>query len=300
MPVPIFNSRENLGFLLGLIGVMVFAGTLPFTKLAVATLDPWFVSSGRALVAGLLSSAIVIIRRRPFPVGQLRLIVLAALTICGFFPVLLALGVRIVPVSHAGVVLGVIPLATAACSALVNGERPTLQFWLAGSAGAALVIGFSLRDGGGSLSIGDIYLFLAALATSIGYVAAARIAQALSGWEAICWICIVALPITVPVTALLFPAEPLSMPGSAWIGFGYVSLFSMFLGFFAWNAGLAIGGVARVSQLQLLQTFFTLVIAIPVNGEHAPASTWIFAAAVVLCVLAGKRAGIGRRSVAPD
>jgi drug/metabolite transporter (DMT)-like permease len=298
MPVRLFDSRENLGFLLGLIGVIVFAGTLPFTKLAVASLDPWFVSAGRALVAGLLAGVLVIIRRRPFPRGQFKLIGLAALTVCGFFPVLMALGVRIVPVSHAGVVLGLIPLLTATCSALVNGERPAPQFWLAGIAGAALVVGFSLRGGGGSISVGDLYLFLAAAATSIGYVASARIAQALSGWEAICWICIAALPVTAPATALLFPVDPNLLPLSAWIGFGYVSLFSMFLGFFAWNAGLAIGGVARVSQLQLLQTFFTLLIAIPVNGEHAPGVTWLFAAAVVLCVLIGKRASIARRPVA--
>ena len=288
------NSRENIGFFLGFIGVALFGGTLPFTKLAVAHLDPWFVSAGRAAIAAFLAMIPLTLLRRKFPSHCLGLLVFTASMVCGAFPVFMGLGIRTVPASHGGVVLGVMPLLTAAISAIVNKERPSIRFWLAAVTGAALVVGFSLRGSDGHLSIGDVYLFLAALCSSAGYVTSAKLSSQLSGWEAISWCCIIALPVTVPVALFMLPQHLESVPASAWIGFAYVSVFSMFIGFFAWNAGMVLGGVARVSQVQLLQTFVTLAIAIPVNGEHVDLVTWIFAVAVVLVVLLGRRARIAR------
>ncbi|MBY0611498.1 MAG: DMT family transporter [Beijerinckiaceae bacterium] len=292
------KSRENLGFFLAFVGVVIFGGTLPFTKLAVAHLDPWFVSAGRAVVAAILAGVLLVVLKRRFPAGKLGLLIFTASMVCGLFPVFMGLGIRTVPASHGGVVLGVMPLLTAAISALVNKERPSLQFWLAAIAGALLVIGFSLRGGDGTLSRGDIFLFFAALCSSAGYVGSARLASALSGWEAISWCCIVALPVTIPVALYTAPVAPGLIPASAWIGFAYVAAFSMFIGFFAWNAGMVLAGVARVSQVQLLQTFVTLAIAIPLNGEHVDLVTWVFAVAVVAVVLLGRRARIEKKPAA--
>lgn len=289
-----FGSRENLGYVLAFIGVVLFGGTLPFTKLAVTGLSPWFVSAGRAVVAAVLALILMGLLGRRFPRAQVKLLVITAAMICLAFPIFMGLGVRLVPASHGGVVLGIMPLLTTAISALVNGERPSLQFWSAAILGAALVVGFSLRGSDGGFGAGDLMLFLAALFSALGYVGSARLSGTMSGWETISWCCIVALPVTLPMALLTAPASPEAVPAQAWLGFGYVSLFSMFVGFFAWNAGMVLAGVARASQVQLLQTFVTLAIAIPVNGEHVDLVTWIFAAAVVAVVLVGRRAPIAR------
>jgi len=188
------------------------------------------------------------------------------------------------------VVLGILPLATSAISTLIAGERPSPAFWLAALAGAALVIGFTLHEGGGSLGQGDVFLLGAALSSALGYVLSGKLVRAgLPGWEVISWVLVVALPVTIPVALWTMPEEPATIPAWSWIGFAYVTLMSQYLGFFAWNAGLAIGGIAHVSQVQLLQTFVTLLIASVLNREPIALSAWIVAGAVfVLVVAAGK------------
>ncbi len=289
-------SRETLGLLLGFVGVVIFGGTLPFTRLAVEALDPWFVSAGRAALSGLLAATTLVALRRPRPdAGDLRSLALAALCLVGGFPVLTALAMQSVPASHGGVVLGVLPLATAAMSAFLGGERPSPAFWLAALAGAALVVGFALRDGGGRFELGDLYLAGAVAASSLGYVLSGRLAQrGLSGWEVISWILVISLPVTIPLTIVLAPSDPGAVPAWAWAGFAYVTILSQYLGFFAWNAGLSLGGIARVSQVQLLQTFVTLLIAAGLNGERVDAPTWAVAIVVVALVLVGRRAAVQR------
>ena len=288
-------SRETLG-LLGFVGVVIFGGALPFTRLAVEALDPWFVSAGRAALSGLLAATTLVALRRPRPdAGDLRSLALAALCLVGGFPVLTALAMQSVPASHGGVVLGVLPLATAAMSAFLGGERPSPAFWLAALAGAALVVGFALRDGGGRFERGDLYLAGAVAASSLGYVLSGRLAQrGLGGWEVISWILVISLPVTIPLTIALAPSDPGAVPARSWAGFAYVTVLSQYLGFFAWNAGLALGGIARVSQVQLLQTFVTLGIAAGLNGERVDAPTWAAAIAVVALVLVGRRAAVRR------
>ncbi len=287
-------SRETLGFVLGFVGVCVFAGTLPFTRLAVEALDPWFVTAGRAALSGLLAGATLLVLRRRVPDGAtLRTLALAALCLVLGFPGFIALAMTSVNASHGGVVLGILPLATAVVSALVTGERPAFGFWLAAAAGAALVVWFALRDGGDGLAAGDILLAGAVATSSLGYVLSGRVAQqGMSGWEVISWVLVVSLPVTIPAAILLAPADPAAVPASSWIGFAYVTLMSQYLGFFAWTAGLALGGIARVSQVQLLQTFVTLVIAAALNDERVDALTWLVAVAVVALVLLGRRAAI--------
>lgn len=276
------RSREALGYLLGLIGVIIFGGTLPATRLAVASLDPWFVTFGRAAIAGVLSALVLLILRRKRPDRrQVRLILATAVMVTCGFPGFMGVAMTTVPAAHGGVVLGVLPLTTAALAALWNRQHASPAFWLLAVIGAAIVVGYSLRGGGGHLSIGDIYLFLAALCASLGYVISADLTRDMPGWEVICWVCLYALPVTVPLALWWMPADVAAVTLPSWLGFAYAALFSQFIGFFAWNAGLALGGVQGVSQIQLLQTFFTLGFAALINGEAIGWDTLAVAAVIV-------------------
>lgn len=286
--------RETLGLLLGFVGVCIFAGTLPFTRLAVEHLSPVFVTAGRAALSGILALATLLVLRKPWP-DRRTLVTLALVALClvGGFPLFTALAMVTVPASHGGVVLGILPLATAAVSTLIAGERPSPAFWLAAVAGAALVVGFALREGEGGFAVGDLFLLCAVGASALGYVLSGQLTRkGLAGWEVISWVLVVALPLTLPVALLTAPENPSAVPAWSWAGFLYVALMSQYLGFFAWNAGLARGGIARVSQVQLLQTFVTLVIAALLNRESIDPVTWLVAAAVVLLVLAARRASV--------
>jgi drug/metabolite transporter (DMT)-like permease len=289
-------SRETLGLLLGFLGVCIFAGTLPFTRIAVEALSPGFIAAGRAALAGVLAGTTLLVLRRAWP-GRADLLkfALGGLCLVGGFPLFTALAMQSVPAGHGGVVLGILPLATALISALIAGERPSAAFWIAAVIGAGLVVGFTLHEGGGGFEPGDLYLLAAVLSSSLGYVVSAQLAQrGYAGWEVISWILVVSLPLTVPVSLWLLPPDPAAVPAWSWIGFAYVTLLSQYLGFFAWNAGLAIGGIARVSQVQLLQTFVTLVFAAFLNGERIDALTWLVAVGVVGVVVAARYAAIRR------
>jgi drug/metabolite transporter (DMT)-like permease len=289
-------SRETLGLLLGFLGVCIFAGTLPFTRIAVESLSPGFIAAGRAALAGVLAGTTLLVLRRAWP-GRADLLkfALGGLCLVGGFPLFTALAMQSVPAGHGGVVLGILPLATAVISALIAGERPSAAFWIAAVIGAGLVVGFTLHEGGGGFEPGDLYLLAAVLSSSLGYVVSAQLAQrGYAGWEVISWILVVSLPLTVPVSLWLLPPDPAAVPAWSWIGFAYVTLLSQYLGFFAWNAGLAIGGIARVSQVQLLQTFVTLVFAAFLNGERIDALTWLVAVGVVGVVVAARYAAIRR------
>jgi drug/metabolite transporter (DMT)-like permease len=286
-------QRETLGLMLGFLGVVIFGGTLPSTRLAVADLAPWFVTMGRAAVAGLMALAVLLFLRRPLPQkAQRRDFAIVALCLVIGFPGFAGLAMQTVPASHGGIVLGILPLATALCAAIFAGERPSPGYWICGVIGAALVVGFALRDSGMQLVLGDIYLFLAVVVCSVGYAFSGRLSRQMPGWEVISWALVLALPVTVMASLWLMPADLSSVRLSAWLGFGYAAVMSMYLGFFAWNAGLALGGVARVSQVQLLQTFVTLAIAAVVLDEVIDLSTAAFAVAVVGVVLLGRLTAI--------
>jgi drug/metabolite transporter (DMT)-like permease len=281
---------------LGFIGMVIFGGTLPATRLAVAGLDPFFITVGRAAASGLLAAALLLMLRRRWPSPrQIRTMLICIVTLVLGFPGLMALSMQTVPASHGGVVLGILPLTTAAASSLILGERPSLRFWLLAGLGTTVVVTFALRDSGGGIVIGDVYMFLAAISTSIGYVFSADLSREIPGWEVISWILALALPLTLPLAVWLWPADPSAVSTAAWVAFAYVSVFSMFVGFFAWNAGLAMGGVARVSQIQLLQTFVTLGLSAVINGEHIGLSTIAVAAIVVIIVAAGRNSRISQR-----
>ena len=290
-------SDATRGLLLGALGVLIFAATLPMTRLAVGDasapqLPPAFVTAGRAAVAGLLSAAWLLVLRAPFPPrAQWRALFISALGTVVGFPLFLSLALRQVESMHAAVVTGVLPLATAAVAALVFRQRASAGFWACAVAGCALVIGFAAWQGSGGLVAADGLLLLAVLSASIGYVGGAQVSAVLPAQQVICWVLVLSLPLTAPATLWLWPAQPAS--AAAWGGFAYVSLFSMWLGFFAWYRGLALGGVMRVSQVQLVQPFLALLFAVPIVGERLDAATVGFALAVVAVVFIGRRMPVG-------
>ncbi len=284
---------EARGLWLGALGVAIFAMTLPMTRLAVGPasdpqLPPVFVAAGRAAVAGLLSIGWLLATRAPRPRrDQFGAFAVSALgTVLGF-PLFLGFALREVDAMHAAVVTGVLPLATAAAAAVAFRQRPSAGFWLCAGIGCALVLAFAAHQGSGRLSMGDGLLLLAVVSAAIGYVAGARLSAQMRAEHVICWVLVGSLPFTLPVMLASWPAR--AVQPAAWLGFGYVTLFSMWLGFFAWYRGLALGGTVRVSQVQLVQPFLALLFAVPVLGETLDAATVIFSLAVVGVVFAGKR-----------
>ena len=293
------DRHPAAGLALGTLGVVIFGGTLPATRLAVAALHPVFVTAGRAAVAGVLASVVLVALRRPVPDRDRWPPLLAGtlFLVCGF-PLLSSLALRTAEASHGGVVLAILPLATAAAATLVAGERPSPRFWAFALAGTGLVLAFVVTQSRGSWVAADGLFLLAAASAALGYALSGTLSRSMPGWEVICWQLVVALPVTAAVALAWRPPAGARVPLSAWAGLGYVSLFSMFLGFFAWNAGLALGGVARVGQVQLLQVFVTLGLSALVLGERIAPSTVAFAGLVVMVVAWGRRAQVaspGRR-----
>ncbi|MFN7642614.1 MAG: DMT family transporter [Burkholderiales bacterium] len=284
---------ETRGLLLGLIGVAVFSLTLPMTRLAVVDLDPVWIGLTRALLAALPAAAWLAWVGAPRPSREMlpRLAIVAGGVIVGF-PTLTSVAMRHVDASHGAVVLGVLPLATALAGAWLAGERPSRSYWAFAVLGAGLVCAFALRAGGGRPQPADGLLVLAVIAAAIGYAEGARVSQKLGGPQTICWTLVYAAPFLAPVVAWLSWVHGVEARPSAWLGFAYVTLFSQLLGFFAWYKALAIGGIARVSQVQLLQTFMTLGFAAVVAGERPTLATWAFAAAVVAVVAAQRASAI--------
>ena len=261
------HGDTTRGYALGLLGVVIFALTLPMTRLAVGDasapqLPPAFVTAGRAALAGMLSIAYLLWTgaRAPQRRHWAALALCAVGTVVGF-PLLLALALRHVDAMHAAVVTGVLPLGTAVAAALALRQRASPAFWVCAVAGCALVIAFAALQGHGRLSVADTLLLLAVASASIGYVAGARVSAVLPAEQVICWVLVGSLPLTLPAMLLTWPADTAAVSTSAWIGFAYVTLFSMWLGFFAWYRGLVLGGVMRVSQVQLLQPFLALLAA---------------------------------------
>jgi drug/metabolite transporter (DMT)-like permease len=290
------SRRQNLGLLLGFVGIVIFAGTMPGTRFANQSVDPYFLTALRALLAGIAGLVTVVVNRRPLPpkdtIGPL---ILCSVCVVLGFPLLMAVALVTVPAGHSGVILGVLPLATAIAAALIQHERPSKGFWIAGVLGAAIVISFAVyRSGGGAITTGDLLTLLAVPCAAVGYTYSARLTSTMPGWEVISWIVIIALPVALLAMILTWPADIATIPASAWLAIAYLGLMSQFIGFFAWNAGLAMGGVARVSQIQLLMPFVVVLMAAAVNREAIDLETVLFAAAVVATVAIGTRMRVTR------
>ncbi len=290
--------REKHGLWLGMLGVAFFALTLPITRLATGTvespqLSPWFVTFGRAVLAGGLSIIYLILTRAPLPQPAQRgpLLLSLAGNVIGY-PLLLGWALRHVTASHAAVITALLPLTTAAAAAWLMHQRARLGFWVFASLGSALVAVYSVLRAaqmghGFGLTWADTLLVGAVVAASLGYVAGAKVTASLGAEKVISWVCVMALPITLPGAWLTWPTQPIAT--ASWLALLYVGVFSMWAGFFAWFRGLSTGGPLRVSQLQLLQPFISILTAVPLLGESLDAMTLGFALMVVLTVFMGRR-----------
>ena len=289
------NANERRGLWLGFVGVAIFALTLPMTRMAVGTpeaplMSGVFIALGRAAVAAALSAAFLLATRAPWPRREdwWPLAITSAGVVFGF-PLFTSVAMRYVEAVHASVIVGVLPLATALVGALLHRQRPSAGFWLCAALGSTLVVAFALvRSGSGlRLHIADALLLAAMACAAVGYAWGARLSQRMRAEHVICWALLIALPVTLPLTLWTRPAA--ALPASAWWAFGYVAVFSMWIGFFAWYRGLALGGTVRVSQVQLVQPFMSMLFAVPLLGEKLDALTLGFGIAVIATVFAGKK-----------
>ncbi len=282
------------GWLCGLAGVLIFSGSLPATRLAVQTLDPLFLTVARASIAGLLGLALLLAFRQTRPArSELWPLAIVAIGVVVGFPLLTALALRHVSSAHAIVFVGLLPLSTAIFGVLRAGERPQPAFWLFSAAGSAVVAAFALRHGLDASPLGDALMLGAIVVCGLGYAEGARLSRRLGGWQVISWALVLSLPVMVPLALWLRPA---SLDGissaSAW-GFAYVTLFSMLIGFVFWYRGLALGGIAGVGQLQLLQPFFGFVLAALLLHEAVPPAMIGVTVVVIACVAGARRFGRG-------
>ncbi|KAF0864432.1 DMT family transporter [Pseudomonas sp. LD120] len=283
-------ANKTGGWLNGFIGVLIFSGSLPATRVAVLEFDPLFLTVARATLAALLALCLLRLfkARRP-STQQWRPLALVALGVVLGFPLLTALALQYVTSAHSIVFLGLLPLATAVFGVLRGGERPRPVFWLFSVLGSLLVVGYALSQGLAASPRGDALMLLAVLVCGLGYAEGAQLSRTLGGWQVICWALVLALPLMAALT--LFSAPPdfggISLP--AWFSLGYVSLFSMLIGFVFWYRGLAQGGIAAVGQLQLLQPFFGLALAAGLLHEQVSLGMLGVTLAVILCVAGAKR-----------
>ncbi len=285
--------EEASGMLLGLAGVAIFSLTLPFTRMAVAELPPAFVALGRALVAAALAGGWLLARRVPLPPRQAlpQLALVAGGCVIGF-PWLTSIALQSLPASHGAVLIGILPLATALASALRGHDRPSAGFWLMAVLGSAIVVGFALRQGGGSFHLADLLMFGAVVLAAIGYAEGGRLSKTMGGQQVICWALVLSAPLLAPLVLWLSWPQlgAIAAAGTrAWAGFAYVSVFSMFIGFFFWYGGMARGGVARVGQVQLVQPFLSLFGAALLLGEPLTLLNGAFALAVIVVVALGRK-----------
>jgi len=283
-------DKTASGLLNGLIGVLIFSGSLPATRVAVADFDPVFLTVARAAIAGLLGLALLLALRqkRPAPADLVPLAVVALCVVIGF-PLLTALALKHVTAAHSIVFVGLLPLATAIFGVLRGGERPRRAFWFFAGLGSLCVVGFAWAQGIAASPVGDLLMLAAIIACGLGYAEGARLSRHLGGWQVISWALVLSLPIMAGLTLMTLPASFGQVGGGAWLGLAYVSLFSMLIGFVFWYRGLVQGGIAAVGQLQLLQPFFGLLLAAALLGEAVSWQMVATSAAVVLCVAGARR-----------
>jgi drug/metabolite transporter (DMT)-like permease len=282
------TSMEGWGS--GLLGVIIFSGSLPATRIAVSDFSPLFLTSARAVIAALLAAALLFVLRQPRPgLGDLLSLALVALGVVIGFPLLTALALQYITSAHSIVFIGMLPLATAIFGVLRGGERPRLPFWLFSGLGSAMVVGFALTFGGEVSVTGDLLMIAAIIVCGLGYAEGAKLSRTLGGWQVISWALVLSLPLMAVIALITLPDTWQGINTPSWIGLAYVSVFSMLVGFVFWYRGLALGGIAAVGQLQLLQPFFGLLLAASLLHEQVSVTMVVTTLAVVLCVAGARK-----------
>lgn len=289
-PHPVAAVSSTAGWLNGLIGVIIFSGSLPATRLAVLEFTPLFLTVARASIAGLVAVCLLLVLRekRPQRDQVIPLLIVASGVVIGF-PLLTALALQYVTSAHSIVFVGLLPLATAVFAVLRGDERPRPVFWVFSLLGSALVVGFACAQGLSASPAGDLLMLLAIVVCGLGYAEGATLSRTLGGWQVICWALVLALPLMLILTLFSAPPSLSTISASAWVSLGYVSLFSMLIGFVFWYRGLAQGGIAAVGQLQLLQPFFGLMLAATLLHEQVSVGMLVVTVGVIACVAGARR-----------
>ncbi|MCV3767861.1 DMT family transporter [Rhizobium sp. TRM95796] len=283
-------TRERSGLVNGLIGVIIFSGSLPATRLAVADFDPLFLTAARAAIAGLLALGLLMIFRQKRPArGDLVSLYLIAGGVVVGFPLLTALALRTITSAHSIVYIGLLPLATAAFGVMRGGDRPRPAFWIFSTLGSLCVASFALLQSDVRLAAGDALMVAAVLVCGLGYAEGAQLSRRLGGWQVISWALVLSLPVMLGAALVLLRWQTHAIGGPALFGLAYVSVFSMLIGFVFWYHGLVMGGVAAVGQLQLLQPFFGLALAGLLLGEPVSPAMLVATAGVIACVAGARR-----------
>ncbi|ASK29163.1 EamA family transporter [Chryseobacterium sp. T16E-39] len=286
----ISKDQALSGWINGFIGVLLFSGSLPATKLAVMDMSPIFVTIARAAIAGVLALAVLLIYKEKRPVKeQIFPLVLVSVGCVIGFPLLSSLALQYITSAHSIVFLGMLPMVTAVFGVLRGGERPHPVFWFFSIVGSLLVIGFAVSQGISASPIGDILMLAAVILCGLGYAEGAKLSKTLGGWQVISWALILALPLMIPLFFIYFPAHVETVSTQGWLGLAYISLFSMFIGFIFWYKGLAQGGITSVGQLQLLQPFFGLALAAYLLHEPVSIGMVGITIGVILCVAGTKK-----------
>lgn len=280
------------GWLNGLLGVVIFSGSLPATRIAVQDFDPFFLTFARASLAGVLALMLILgLKEKRPPAARIVPLMMVSLGVVVGFPLLTALALRHVTAAHSIVFLGLLPLMTAIFAVLRGKERPARAFWIFSVLGSLLVVGFALSQGA-SLSLrGDLLMLAAVMVCGLGYAEGAALTRETGGWQVISWALILALPFMVLASLLTMPVSFRGIGGSAWAALGYVSLFSMLIGFIFWYKGLAQGGIAAVGQLQLLQPFLGLALSATLLHERVSPLMMVITLGVILCVVGSRKYG---------
>ncbi|ROS15768.1 EamA-like transporter family protein [Raoultella sp. BIGb0399] len=278
------------GWINGLLGVVIFSGSLPATRVAVLDMDPFFLTFLRASIAGILAVMLIFGFREKRPhASQLIPLVIVSLGVVIGFPLLTAMALQHATSAHSIVFLGLLPLTTAIFGVLRGGERPKLAFWIFSVIGSLLVIGFALSKGTSASLTGDLLMLAAVIACGLGYAEGAKLTRVLGGWQVISWALIISLPFMLVAALFTMPATFSGIGSPAWVSLGYVSLFSMLIGFIFWYKGLAIGGIAAVGQLQLLQPFFGLGLSATLLHETVSPLMVLVTLGVILCVIGSRK-----------
>jgi drug/metabolite transporter (DMT)-like permease len=300
---PALLPPPRAGLAWGLLGVLAFSFTVPFTRVAVGGLSPLFIGSGRAVIAAALAVTALSLTRQRFPnrVQWIRLAVVAGGIVVGF-PLLTSFALTTAPASHGAVVIALLPAATAVMAVIRGKERPPISFWVMAVIGAVVAIGFAALQGGGfaHLTSSDLLLFAAVIAAAIGYAEGGLLARELGAWQTVSWALVIACPLMLALTITAAVQQPPTGTLTQWTAFSYLAVVSMFLGFFAWYRGLAIGPMAQVSQVQLTQPVLSILWAALLLHEHLTWTTILGGIAVILCAGIAVRVRLNRPTPSPS
>ncbi|MFD9625376.1 DMT family transporter [Peribacillus muralis] len=295
------EKREKLGLLLGLVGVICFSLTLPATRIAVEHFGTTVVGLGRTVVAAMLVAVVLIVRKEKLPSPrQFKSLLIVAIGAVLGFPLLTSWAMHDLPVSHGAVEVALLPLATAGFAMLRAGEIPSLKFWISSAIGSLAVIVYALHLGFGSLQYADLALLTAVIILGLSYAEGGKLAKELGSWQVIAWAIMIGAPFFIIPVALSVTTEMLHAPFQAWISFIYLAVVSQFLAYVAWYSGMALGGIARVSQIQYLQPFLMILFATLFLHESITYFTIVIAVVVVLSVIFGKDAAVRKVGVAGE